>query len=260
MNDTINKKKDIELRLLVDIVVFIIMLVILGSTYAFFNYTRTGGTNTVQTGNISFSYNDGNAITLGNVFPATGEDVGNVISKTFTITAHTTLAAGIRYNVYVIYGDAVSGKSRFLDNVMTFQYIPPANGNGFTTTLNNYSTPASLTFTNGKALIASGLVQNTVDSTTKTFTIKTWIDSSKINISSTTKRATLAEGNPSLADATSGTTTAGRYMDNGDTLETITLYPAVSSQQGKIIYTTKEFANSFYSYKIVVEAQNNIAS
>ena len=49
-------------------------------------------------------------------------------------------------------------------------------------------------------------------------------------------------------------------MDNGNTLETVTLYPAESSQQGKIIYTTKEFANSFYSYKIVVEAQNNVAS
>ena len=257
MNEKIiirNNNKD--LKVLISILLFIVFFVVLGSTYALFNYNKTGSSNTVKTGTLEFTYNDGNAITLGNSFPATDSDVNNVLSKTFSITSHTTLATGIEYRIYVVYGDTVSGKSRFRDDVMSFQLIPPADGNGFTTTLNNYSSPASLTFTNNKALIATGLVRNTSSSTTKTFNLKMWIDSNKINISSTTKRATNLEGNPSLADATSGTTTAGRYMDNGSTLETVTLYPARSSQQGKIIYTTKEFANSYYSYKILVEAED----
>ena len=260
MDNKVNLKNNNELKILIIVLVLIILGVVLGSTYAFFNYTKTGSDNTLQTGHISFSYADGNAITLGNSFPATTNDVDNVLSKTFTITAHTILDVGIRYRVYVLYGDEVTGKNRFLDSVMSFQYIPPANGNGFSTTLNNYTNPASLTFSNGKALIATGLVQNTTDLTSKTFTLNMWIDSTKMSISSTTKRATNQEGNPSLAVTTTGTTTAGRYMDNGNTLETVTLYPAITSQQGKIIYTTKEFANSYYSYKILIEAENNVTS
>lgn len=258
MSKGVNIKKNNELKILISVLVLIILVTILGSTYAFFNYTRTGSTNTVSTGHISFNFNDGSDLTLGNAFPATSSDVNNVLSKTFTITAHTTLDAGIHYNVYVVYGDAVTGKTRFRDDIMTFQYVPPADGNGFTTLTNNYSSPASLTFVSGKALIASGLVRNTTASTTKTFTLNAWIDSDKMNISSTTKRATLAEGNPSLAVSTSGTTTATRYMTNDNTeSSTVTLYPAITSQQGKIIYTTYEFANSYYSYKILIEAEDS---
>ena len=249
--------KNKEVFILIGILVFIILVAVLGSTYAFFNYTKAGTTNSVGTGYIYFDYDEDTAVSVGNGFPITSDDVDKQLSQDFSITSHTTYAKGIKYRVYVVPGDAVSGKTSLRDDVISFEFTPPANGNGFTTQINNYSIPSSLTFTNGKALIATGLISGTTGLTTKDFNIKFWIDSNKISVSSTTKRATLAEGNPSLADATTGTTTAGRYMDNGSVLETVTLYPAKVSQQGKIIYTTKEFANSYYGVKLLIEAEEN---
>ena len=156
-------------------------------------------------------------------------------------------------------GDAVSGKTRLRDDAISVMFIPPTNANGFTNTVNNCSTSTSLTFTNGKALVASGLIKNTTNLISKTYTLKLWIDSSKISISSTTKRANNIEGNPSLADSTTGTTTATRYMRNNNSeASTITLYPAKASQVGKIIYTTNEFSNSYYSFKIIIEANEGV--
>ena len=256
MNNKIMNNQSKEIKIIVYVLILIIVCVVVGSAFAFFNYTKSGSNNAIETGYVSFAFDDGNAeFSKGNNFPVETSDVDNTLSKNFSLTAHTTFSQGIAYNIYVVYGDSVSGKTRFRDDVMTFQFIPPANGNGFTTTVNNYSSPSSLTFTNGKALISSGTIQNTSASTTKNYTVKMWIDSSKMSISSTTKRANNAEGNPSLADSTTGNTTATRYMTNDTSVaSTVTLYPAITSQQGKIIYTTNEFANSYYSFKIVVEA------
>lgn len=255
------EKKNNEIKVLIAITAFIILGTVLATSFAFFNYTRTGSNNSLGTGYIKFNFDDGSSeIIKGNAFPIEEDDVDNTVTKTFSLTGHTTYSEGMVYNIYAVYGDNVTGKTRLRDDVISFEFTPASDGSGFTNEINNASTPTSLTFTNGKALIASGIIKNTTELTTKTgYTVKLWIDSSKMNISSTTKRATNAEGNPSLADATSGTTTATRYMRN-DTTEarTITLYPAITSQQGKIIYTTNEFSNSFYSFKIVVEADEGI--
>ena len=257
MNNNASIKKNNELKVLIFITLIIILGVILGSTYAFFNYTRTGNPDVLNTGYIDFDFNGGSEIEKGNAFPIEETDVDNTIVKTFSLTSHTTFTDGIVYRIYAVYGDNVSGKTRLRDDVVSFEFIPPEDANGFTTEINNYSSPKSPSFTNGKALISTGVIKNTSNLTTKNYTLKLWIDSRKINISSTTKRATNAEGNPSLADATTGTTTATRYMRN-DTTEptTVTLYPAITSQQGKIIYTTNEFSNSYYSFKILVEAED----
>ena len=55
--------------------IFTLILLLGGTTYAFFNYTRTGGANTVSTGRISFntSYPNG-VISLNNVFPITSQE------------------------------------------------------------------------------------------------------------------------------------------------------------------------------------------
>lgn len=259
MNNKMINNKNSELKILISIVIVIIVSIVLASSYAFFNYTREGSTITLSNGEINFNFTEGNTISNGNAFPTA--DIDNTVTKTFSLTGHTTYANGIRYNIYVIYGDNETGKTRLRDDVVSFRFTPPANANGFTNEVNNCSSPTSLTFTNGKALIASGKIQNTSSLTTKNYTLELWIDSDKMNISSTTKRVNNVEGNPSLADSTTGTTTATRYMRN-DTTEasTVTLYPAVTSQQGKIIYTTNEFANSFYSFKILIEAYNIVGN
>lgn len=252
--DVLEKRK--KERTLIFVFAFFMIGVLGAISYSFFNYTRTGENNTIKTGNIEFEFNDNNpSINIGNAFPVDDSEVDNTYEGSFTITAHTSLPDGIRYRVYAIYGDDVTSKTRLLDNVITFQFTSATDGDGFTTSTNSYSTAGSLVFENGKALISTGLVKNTSDLTTKTYNYKLWIDSSKILISSTTKRATNAEGNPSLADTTTGNVTASRYIKNDSNLVETTLFPAFSEHAGKIVYTTNEFKNSYYSIKIVVEAE-----
>lgn len=243
----------------------LLLVCVVASTYAFFNYSRVGGDNVINTGVITFNYTDNVLIDISNDFPQ--DDYSDMSTAEFNalksshggslnITAHSNISGGINYSIYVIRGDAISGKTRLLDENILFLFTPNfSNGNGFTSLTNNYSSPTALTFDgNGRALIATGRVQNTSSSTTVGYNFSMWVDGSSTFISSTTKRATLAEGNPSLAVSTTGNVTAGRYMKNDSTLTTVTLYPARTAAQGKIIYTTKEFSTGFYNIKFVVEA------
>ena len=159
--------------------------------------------------------------------------------------------------MYAVYGDNMSGKERIPDNFMVMKFIPPTDGDGFTTSVNNYATATSPVFdSNGKALISTGIIKDTAALTTKSYTLKLWADSSKVHVSSTTKRANNAEGNPSLADTTAGTVTATRFMQNNTAEPSIiTLYPAKAEHAGKIIFTTHEYSGKFYSIKIIVEAE-----
>ena len=257
MDKEINSKK--RTYIYIGIIILLIIAII-GVSFAFFNYTRTGPRNILQTGNIVFNYVDGSALTLSNQEPIgeTEATTGDSNKISFSITSHNTLSDGIKYSVYAVYGDEETGKTRFPDSVVSLKFVPTADGDGFTTKTNNYETASNLTFTDGKALISTGIVKDTVAETTKNYEAYIWIDETKVFVSSTTKRATLPEGNPSLADATTGNVTEGRYIKNDNNLVNTTLYPATAENVNKIIYTTKEYSNSYYSIKIVVEAEDYV--
>lgn len=250
--------------------VVLLLACVLASTYAFFNYSRTGGENVIGTGVVTFNYTDDTLINISNDFPQ--DDYSNMSQSDFNslklshggslnITAHNTIPSGINYSIYVLRGDDETGKTRINDQNVTFLFTPNfSNGNGFTALTNNYSTPTALSFdASGKALVATGRVQNTSTSTTVNYAFSMWLDSNTMHVSSTTKRVTLAEGNPSLAVSTSGVVTAGRYMKNDSVLTTVNLYPARSEAVGKVIYTTKEFSTGFYSIKFLVEATDVVS-
>ena len=48
---------------------FILVLPLFTTTYAFFNYTRTGAANTIRVGRISFVSKNEQTISLSNLFP-----------------------------------------------------------------------------------------------------------------------------------------------------------------------------------------------
>ena len=82
---------------------FALVLLLGTTTYAFFNYTRTGASNVIKTGRIYFnSTQDGN-INLTNVFPITSRDAETDTTNTdevvITITGDTTYTSGIEYLV-----------------------------------------------------------------------------------------------------------------------------------------------------------------
>jgi len=78
-----------------------IISILIGTTYAFFNYTREGLANNLEVGNISFTSNQNGTISLTNVFPITseelGEDVNNHDSVTIEIEGSTTYSKGVEY-------------------------------------------------------------------------------------------------------------------------------------------------------------------
>ena len=225
-----------------------------GVTYAFFNYTRTGSNNVIETGTVLFDYEEGAALQLSNQFPISEENLTDNFKVTFSISGHNTLKDGVNFRIYAIRGDDITGKTWLTDNIMKMKFVAPSDGDGFSITNNYYANATVPTYTDGKALLATGLIKNTSELTTKNYSLYVWVDSDLAFVSSTTKRANNLEGNPSLADATSGNITATRYMKNSDVASTVTLYPANSDSAGKIIYTTNEFSNAHYSIKILVEA------
>ena len=88
--------------------VFCLILLLGTTTYAFFNYTRTGSANTIQVGRIYFNSEEGQAITLNNLFPIDTEDSiamndpTKVGSVTIHVTGDTTYSEGVEYLVKAV--------------------------------------------------------------------------------------------------------------------------------------------------------------
>ena len=105
MNEQERKNK----KLLLSIVgVAIVMVALVGVTYAFFNYTRTGGSNIVRTGQINFSSTQ-QTINLTNAFPirinpqdGVPSNNANVGVATINITGDTAYSEGVEYMVSAV--------------------------------------------------------------------------------------------------------------------------------------------------------------
>ena len=82
---------------------FALVLMLFTTTYAFFNYTRTGVSNTIKVGRISFNSSQNGNINLTNVFPIPSTDAEtdttNAKSVSITITGDTDYSGGVEYVV-----------------------------------------------------------------------------------------------------------------------------------------------------------------
>ena len=80
-----------------------LLLIVVGITYAFFNYTRVGVANSIKTGRLVFSTTQEGRINLTNVFPMSSENIDNVLETgnnvTINITGGTDYENGIEYLV-----------------------------------------------------------------------------------------------------------------------------------------------------------------
>ena len=66
--------------------IFILIVAVVGVTYAFFNYTRTGNANILRTGIIHFNSTQGDLLNVTNLFPMSSSDALNDSRNTMTIT------------------------------------------------------------------------------------------------------------------------------------------------------------------------------
>ena len=97
-----NEKETRKLNIKIYLSLFVLISMIGGITYTFFNYTRTGSPNSIAVGNIYFNSNY-TAVTLNNVFPidkaSVLTDTDNVMTVNVSITGNTSYPGGIDYKV-----------------------------------------------------------------------------------------------------------------------------------------------------------------
>ena len=203
MEESIINKKKKKITILTISGLFAIVFVLIGVTYAFFNYTRTGSANTIRVGRIAFNTTQASgqngAISLTNVFPiarsSAAEDTDNSGEVVVTITGDTDYSGGVEYLVTATgVENTVGGK-----NVPISVIVTPSAGLGTesatyytarnSTTSHIYKVEAGNTIeNNGKILvgyIAPNSTLGTANGINGTLTIKAFIDSSLVGISDT---------------------------------------------------------------------------
>lgn len=196
--------------------VAILVVAVVGVSFAFFNYTKTGTANQVSTGTISFSTTN-SAINISNVFPiaksTVGTDSTNVGTGTVTITGNTNYSKGIDFQVTA---ESVStnigttaGKIP-VSVVVTATNLTGVKGyqsNTGTMTVNSYEDGA--TITSGSVLAQGRIPANT--SINGSLTIKAYLDDDRIAITDTYN---------GTATATDDMGTTQEWVDNRTVLTT----------------------------------------
>lgn len=134
----------------------VLVVAVVGVSFAFFTYSKTGEkNNTLTTGNIFFNFTEGNAIKLTNEFPRT-DTSGEALTEaqngalTFHVVGYDTSEKGIEYTVYALEGDAEADKTRFKDSEIKLNLKAPA------TVVENKFATSTVVGTDGS--LASGVV------------------------------------------------------------------------------------------------------
>ena len=103
--------------------VFALVIVTVGVSYAFFSYSRVGETtNTITSGDIQFSYVEGDTATLKNAFPV-ADAVGaadETGAYTFTVSGYQTGQAELKYNVTLMSANTATVKTESSVNSQSF--------------------------------------------------------------------------------------------------------------------------------------------
>lgn len=109
-NEQQNEKQRRNKQVMFSIIgIAILVIGLVGVTFAFFNYTRTGTANTIKTGRIYFDAEQSGVVTLSDLFPITiGQNetvtpqTPGVGSLSIHVTGDTTYTEGIEYLVKAV--------------------------------------------------------------------------------------------------------------------------------------------------------------
>ena len=209
--------------------VAILVVAVVGVSFAFFNYTRTGPANTIGTGEIHFTTSQ-STVAVTNLFPIAASDVtattpsgdANVAVTTVTIEGWTNYAYGLTYTVTA---EAVDLKGLPI-KVKVFK----DSTSGSTTanaTLTQYdsSTPIS-----SGATLATGTIAKSNSTPqsmpTGTITIKAYIDAADIIITDTPADDSELTSGQVAAGYDDGTVTTGKTRVSTATWNALASTPA----------------------------------
>ena len=191
--------------------VAILVVAVVGVSFAFFNYTRTGPANTIGTGEIHFS-TDQSVVSVSNLFPISGATVDentdqNVATTTVTISGWTSYEGGL---VYDVYADSVDLKGLPI-KVKVFK-------DGATTSTATLTQYDGSTAVSSGATLAHGTIakSTTAPETMPTGTIKivAYLDADNILITDTPASPVPAgyTGSPAPSGYINGTNTTGKTV------------------------------------------------
>ena len=201
----------------------VLVVAVVGVSFAFFTYSKAGTqNNTLTTGSIFFNFTEGQAITLTNQFPIddtkgstlTAAEGDNAV-LTFSVVGYDGSGTGIDYTITANQGDPIAEKTRFKDSEIKLLLTAPD------TATNNFETAkvvgADGSLATGVTLATGKITATDSDSQqTDTYTLRMWITEDVVSI------------------------------DDNDT-------PA----DGDSVYTSTEFGNLYYSLRLKVDANTS---
>ena len=205
-SDMSNNKKKIIIPI---IIVIVIILTALGTTIAFFNYTRTGSLNNLGTGRIYFNSTQSGSLNITNVFPMTSSEAGNAELDTVTIgiVGDTTYSDGEEFEITLVdVTNTINNKKIPINYIATYT---PVSGKSIGTESNDYwnarnSKNADIYILNeagevkeGKQVLV-GFIKNSNSGIEGTLTIKAYIDADRIAISDTYPTGSVYKVNDSM--------------------------------------------------------------
>ena len=224
-----------------------VVMILFGVTYSFFNYTRTGVSNTIKVGRISFESEQTNTITLVDVFPidkTTVNSSNDVGTATITIEGDTTYDDGVEYQLTVSnLTNTVGNKEIPIDVVVTASGIGDSEDDYFNERGGNssiYKVLTEGTIKNNKQLLV-GYIPKGSTGVDGTVTIKAYLDKEKVAISDTYYENVTATPTPTAPNDMYGTTT--EWVDD------------------RLVLTTQEWNNlhtNGVSFQVKVEANEGI--
>ena len=207
--------------------VFGLVLLLVGVTYSFFNYTRTGGANNLGTGSISFNTTEGTALSLTNIFPMTSEEAeeASLASVTLGITGSTTYASGEEYLISLVdVNNTINNKKIPITFMATYE---ETTGNSIGTSTDNYfeaEKNANMYKLNSTGSVIEdkqvlvGFIKGGTSGISGTLTISAYIDADRIAISDTYYENATATPTPTAPNDEYGTTT--EWVDGRTVLTT----------------------------------------
>ena len=235
--------------LLTTIGIAVLIVTLVGVTYSFFNYTRTGSSNVIKVGRISFISKNEQTINLSNLFPIDPTETGimNDATKVGTysieIKGDTDYVDGLEYLISTVDANITSsGKTLPISLDITVNSLG-AESSSYWTARNSknatiYKKIVGNTLEGNEMLLVGYIKPNTTSGTAEgvdgSITIKAYLDKNKILISDT--------------------------YNNGET-PTDNMGTPASMGEGKTVFTTSEWnalQSSGASFKIKVEANEGI--
>ena len=240
-------KKSSRNILLSVIGIAVLVIVFVGVTFAFFNYTRTGSSNVIKVGRISFISKNEQTINLSNLFPIDPEETGimndstKVGTYTIEIKGDTDNTDGIEYLISAVDANITSnGKTLPISLDITVTTLGTESSSYWTARNSKnatiYKKLVGETLEGNGMLLVGYIKPNTTSGTAEgvdgSITIKAYLDKNKIAISDTYN---------------------GEETDNMGT--------TTNWVNGRVVLTTNEWnalQSTGVSFKVKVEANEGI--